>query len=576
MTGFIEAAFLEAKEHMPLHKKVWLEDVRFEHPMVLASAEDFAPQALIEIVSPAKDYVVSTRPAASTSTNSWQVCSRGRLNAFDDLPKPDLEALDGLTVRLQKGTEVDVERFYTLLDSSGLRYGDAFRCVQSIYRLGSEIFASIKLPPLFASEAGHFKFHPALLDACLHTVSAYLQHHGNPLQIYLPYHAEKIDILATGGATDAFSHIQVNHHDDLCLVFDAAVYGPEGQTLAIFRGMTVKRLQGKYRTAHTDYRISYHHDSEQDVTKVPAEFDHVLIIEPQDVKSDWVKSTVQTSFPNAQVHQTGLELFATSWETAKWGFQLDRRTLLIIPALVSGPSHWDFHEMLHAVIRTLVRVASWINEHQEGATLLVLASGSCMTASDLQCHPVSSSIQAAVLVMANELPKSRPCIIDLPLDQPQGQEISLLQDELQTARLSRQESVVVIRPAGRFFRRIQPVNLEEERQNQRVFPARGGKYYAEASSSGTLDDIVLRQQHPRTLGANEVGVEVHATGLNFKDAMNAMGLLGETAVSGGLAGQKLGLEIAGRIVEVRDEVHDMKIGDPVIAQAPNSFAVCCG
>ena len=572
MTGHIEAAFLTAKVHMPLHKKVWLEDVRFEHPMVLASPEDFAPQALVEIVSPAKDYVISTRPASSTSTDSWQVFSRGRINAFDDPPSPDLEALDSITTRLQKGTEVDVEGFYRKLDVSGLRYGDSFRCIQRLYRLGSEVFSLAKLPPLFASEAGHFKFHPALLDACLHTLSAYIHHHGNPLQVYLPYHAEKIDILATGGVTAGFAHIQVNRHDDVCIVCDAAVYGLDGQILAIIRGLTVKRLQGEHQTRHTDYRVSYHHDSEQNVTKVPAEFDHALIIEPQNVTSDWVKSTVQTTFPSARVYQTGWESTATSWETAKWGFQLDRRALVIIPALVSGPSHWDFHERLHAVIQTLVRVASWINEQQEGATLLVLTNGSCMTASDLQCHPVSSSIQAAALVMANELPKSRPRIIDLPVDQPQDHEISLLQDELRTARLNRHESVVAIRPAGRFFRRIEPVDLEEEeRKNQRVLSARGGKYHADASSRGTFNDIVLRQQHPRTLGPNEVGIEVHATGLNFKDVINAMGLLSERATSGGMAGQTLGLEIAGRIVEVGDEVHDMKIGDPVMAQAPSGF-----
>lgn len=572
MTGYIEAAFLAAKEHMSMCKKVWLEDIRFEHPMVLASAEDFAPQAQVEIVSPAKDYVVSTRSAFSAPTDAWQVCSRGRINAFDDPPKPDMEALDSITTRLQTGTEVDVEDFYRRLDTSGLRYGDAFRCIQRIYRLGSEIFSSVKLPPLFASEANLFKFHPSLLDACLHSLSAYVHHHGNPLQIYLPYHTEKIDILATGGVTTGFAHIQVNRHDDMCLRCDATVYGPDGKIHAIIQGMTVKRLQGKHQTGHTDYRISYYHDSEQDVKKVQAEFDHVLIVQPQDATSDWVKSTVQSTFPSAQVYRTGLESTTTSWETAKWGFKLDRRTLLIIPALVSGPSDWDFHERLYAVIQTLVRVASWINEQQEGATLLVLTNGSCMTASDLQCHPVSSSILAAALVMANELPKSRPRIIDLPVDQPQDHEMSLLQDELRTARLSRHESVVAIRPAGRFFRRIEPVDLEEEeRQNQIVLPARGGKYQAEASSSGKFDDIVFRQQHSRVLGANEVGVEVHATGLNFKDVMNAMGLLSERATSGGLAGQKLGLEIAGRIMEVGDEVHNMKIGDPVMAQAPSGF-----
>jgi hypothetical protein len=63
--------------------------------------------------------------------------------------------------------------------------------------------------------------------------------------------------------------------------------------------------------------------------------------------------------------------------------------------------------------------------------------------------------------MANELPRVRVRLVDLALDQP-DQHISLLEKELRTIRLGHYESVVAIRPQGRFFRRIVAVDTQEE------------------------------------------------------------------------------------------------------------------
>ena len=43
-------------------------------------------------------------------------------------------------------------------------------------------------------------------------------------------------------------------------------------------------------------------------------------------------------------------------------------------------------------------------------------------------------------------------------------------------------------------------------------------------------------------------IAVEAAALNFKDVMNAMGLLPEAAVAGGLTAHRLGLEVAGRVL----------------------------
>ncbi|MFP4362155.1 MAG: SDR family NAD(P)-dependent oxidoreductase, partial [Alphaproteobacteria bacterium] len=89
---------------------------------------------------------------------------------------------------------------------------------------------------------------------------------------------------------------------------------------------------------------------------------------------------------------------------------------------------------------------------------------------------------------------------------------------------------------------------------------------------GALQRLVWRPLERRAPGPGEVEIAVEATGLNFRDVMLALGLLGEEAVEDGFAGPHLGMECAGTITAVGAEVTDLAVGDPVVACAPACFA----
>ncbi|OGE57109.1 hypothetical protein PENARI_c002G04917 [Penicillium arizonense] len=569
MTGHVESAYLAAREHLP-HKKVWLEDLRFEHPVILASAEDFAPQVLLEITSPANDFVISSRLADSTPEAEWQVCSRGRINAFDQRSETVPEALDSVRSRVQTGTEVDCETFYQKIEESGLRYGEAFRGVRKIWRRGGEIFAYVKLPSSLHAEAASFRFHPAFLDSCLHTVYADLHHHGDSRYVYLPYHIEQVEIFEAGSVTAAFVHIQMKRHDDVFLCCDALIYGESGQVLAVATGITAKRIPGLHVPRLLERRVCFRPETQEGSSSIEAEFENVLILEPQRGDFDW-QSVVQRTFPRAKIHQRLLELIDVPWKPAEWGFHLDRRVLVIVPAFMSGSHCRDFRSTVGVVMRALLRVATWLHETQGIPSLVIVTKGGCITPADSQCDPLSSSVEAAVRVMANELPRVRIRCVDLALDK-YDRPIPLFEEELRTSRLGFCESVVAIRPEGRFFKRIVTVDAEEEeKRTKKQLPAKGGQYFSESDPNGTLDNITLRQKPQEILGPDDVGIEVHAAGVNFKDIMNGLGLLSERAVSGGLAGRNLGLEVAGQVATIGENVRDITIGTPVMARVSNGF-----
>lgn len=76
---------------------------------------------------------------------------------------------------------------------------------------------------------------------------------------------------------------------------------------------------------------------------------------------------------------------------------------------------------------------------------------------------------------------------------------------------------------------------------------------------GDLDAVALTPAPRRAPGAGEIEVEVEASALNFKDALLALGMLGDAPAGA------FGAECAGRVVAVGEGVARHRVGDRVVA-----------
>jgi acyl transferase domain-containing protein/NADPH:quinone reductase-like Zn-dependent oxidoreductase/acyl carrier protein len=90
----------------------------------------------------------------------------------------------------------------------------------------------------------------------------------------------------------------------------------------------------------------------------------------------------------------------------------------------------------------------------------------------------------------------------------------------------------------------------------------------EIDRPGVLDSLSWRPAPRQSPGPGQVEIEVYATGLNFLDVLSTLGLQPDQSQGP----VRLGGECAGKIVALGPEVHDLQIGDEVIAMAPDSFA----
>ncbi|RAH81576.1 polyketide synthase [Aspergillus japonicus CBS 114.51] len=565
MTGHIETAYMAADLYTP-GSKIWLQNLRFEAPLILSPAEDFAPQFILEITSMNKDYVIATRAPDAKPESPWKVCSRGRINMLDDPSTIAPEQMSSVQARIQTAAPVDVEQFYKYIGNAGLIYGEMFQCVKDLWRRGNEIFARVELPAAILHETARFRFHPALLDASFHIVNAYVQHNIGVSAVYLPYTLEAVEVLDSRGISSVWSNVKVKSQTDDTLNVDILVYAEDGRLLVSAKSLVIKRLGSTKIIRSLEHEIAFEHTpngTEYD-DRVPRSLTNIISIDLGLAADIDEVGLFQNVFPTVPIHQISLEEATGDFDPAKFGFRLDRRVMIYIPAVMNMASP-DIEKHIELVYSALSRVANWLQHDAGSSTVLVLTKGGCLTSADTQCDPASASVQAAVRVMRNELPRISVQVLDLPL-RGSWKSLPSLDAVLGNTRISRHDCVVAVRPSGCYYPQVTTVDSEAEDRWSKPVPARGGRYYSKPVHGGSFGEIAIHDLDPIALGPGDVAIEVHATGLNYNDVITSMGMQSDQATPDALSGDNLGMEIAGVVTRVGASVSGINVGARVMAR----------
>jgi NADPH:quinone reductase-like Zn-dependent oxidoreductase/short-subunit dehydrogenase/SAM-dependent methyltransferase/acyl carrier protein len=164
-------------------------------------------------------------------------------------------------------------------------------------------------------------------------------------------------------------------------------------------------------------------------------------------------------------------------------------------------------------------------------------------------------------VASNEYHNLRCRLVDLATCS--SEEIASLAEELNAGADAEDE--IALHGELRYVRRLLPVLPATVHGMGRPIGDAPKRFQVEVARPGILDSLHAVSVEHRPPGPNEVEIEVAATGLNFMDLMLAMGMLPPDAAAEGSAGKLLGLECAGRVVAVGDQVSDFAVGDAVVA-----------
>ncbi|KAI0130517.1 polyketide synthase [Xylariales sp. AK1849] len=82
-------------------------------------------------------------------------------------------------------------------------------------------------------------------------------------------------------------------------------------------------------------------------------------------------------------------------------------------------------------------------------------------------------------------------------------------------------------------------------------------------TTGALDTLYFHDEELNDLGDDEVEIKVHATGMNFKDVVIAMGQLPSPYI---------GIECAGLVSRIGTSVHGLSVGDRVCAMSEGAYS----
>ncbi len=172
---------------------------------------------------------------------------------------------------------------------------------------------------------------------------------------------------------------------------------------------------------------------------------------------------------------------------------------------------------------------------------------------------LASALRGVVRVLANEAPNLCPRFLRVDRALPDGVASSLVAAEINAPD---GETEVELSPNTRMVPR-----LRRGLGDVPLSDASAAAHLA-VGQPGLLDTLHWATMTPHAPGANEVGIRVAASGLNFRDVMWSMGLLPDEALLDGLAGATLGLECSGTVTAIGEDVVDVRVGDRVMAIAP--------
>jgi acyl transferase domain-containing protein/NADPH:quinone reductase-like Zn-dependent oxidoreductase/SAM-dependent methyltransferase/NADP-dependent 3-hydroxy acid dehydrogenase YdfG len=152
--------------------------------------------------------------------------------------------------------------------------------------------------------------------------------------------------------------------------------------------------------------------------------------------------------------------------------------------------------------------------------------------------------------------------VDLDPDGTAAEAAAPLAAELLSAAL---DDEVGLRGGQRHVARLVRYRPGASRRGAAAPGAAGSPRRLVVETRGSLDSLAWTACERVQPGDGQVEIEITATGLNFKDVMNALG------VYPGDAGP-LGAECAGRVVAAGPHVGDLQVGDRVVAVAGGAFA----
>jgi phthiocerol/phenolphthiocerol synthesis type-I polyketide synthase C len=261
--------------------------------------------------------------------------------------------------------------------------------------------------------------------------------------------------------------------------------------------------------------------------------------------------------PQCWIHLVGLDLATAAVPTAMRAAAQESRALV-------------FTMWLQACTRAAIRPDCWLIAAHAGTSLLAPPAQSSPTIHASQIDRIrDAALWGIARVAMQEYVDRRIRWVDLHDPIPCMPNAAKLAQEMLYPDA---EDEIMLTAAARYVPRVSVASRAQPPQPKET-QAAPPPFQLDCSVPGPFRNLRWRPAPDLgPLGPDEVEIEVHAAGLNFRDVMYAMGLLPDEAVEDGFCGPTFGMEVSGIVTRVGAAVIEVAAADAVIAFAPASFA----
>lgn len=329
--------------------------------------------------------------------------------------------------------------------------------------------------------------------------------------------------------------------------------------VAVVQGLTLKRVASQAATARRWLHEPRWLKRSLILGKASAEPRHVLLLN----RSEADFKTVQAELDSAGVTLSFAQSVGdVGWLLSEkpditdvcWFWRPQPALQLRSEARLRAECHQNYTELLE-----LAGTLEKIDFNRPMRLSLVTEGGQCLPGDTSATLPADDSLAASSVwgfghVLLNEQPNLGVTLYDLPARGTQAFDPRPLVDEWRAGDASGSEFQIAYRDGLRHVKRVVPLTPGSDDNFELKITEYG--QFAHIKPVPTVD---LPPQ------GRDVSVEVHAAGLNFKDVLNALGMLKQYALDSGLPNTELplGFEACGKVVAVGPEA-PFKLGDEVI------------
>ena len=444
--------------------------------------------------------------------------------------------------------------FYRTIAEHGVELGPSFRWIAELHRGDGEAMCRMRSPSS-AEEEKVAVLHPGLADSCVQMVVAAASAQLASLAgsgPFIPVGCEQVRFFGSA-VLPLTAHARLQSQPQPADEFsgDVCLFGADGRIVAEWTGLRFRRAPRGAFLAERDsadallYGLHWR-PQELPTSGTPPSGRWLVLTDSERFSSTLTARLTAAGAICQREADPGNEPLAGV--VFGWGLDGD---------MSSEPTAPEFQAAQQRGVTALLALLQALARRTGSAPRLwIITRGAQSGGGSSPLAVAAAAFWGLARVIALEIPELRCTCVDLdPTTAPT--EMDGLLAEIGAA--GAEDQVALRGPQRRVAR------LERLGAGDRPLPIPSGpSYRLQVAAIGDLASLTLRTAERRPPRDHEVQIHVCATGLNFRDVLNALGMYP------GEAGP-LGLECAGTIAAVGAAVREFAVGDEVLAMAADSF-----